>query len=159
MKDDTELRNELISYLNGSFTHKSIFDAAKGLPENLFNAKPENIPYSFWQLLEHIRIAQFDMIDFIRNPEYKELEWPKEYWPDSDSKATKEMWDASINQIKRDLKSLENIIKTPTTDLLAPIPHGQGQNILKEVLQIIDHNSYHTGIFILMRRVMNNWSD
>ena len=159
MNDDKTLRTELINYLNGSFTHASIFDAVKGLPENLFNSKPENVPYSFWQLLEHIRIAQYDMVDFIRNPEYRELKWPKDYWPSPDIKATKIMWDNSISQIKSDLKSLENIINNPSTDLMAPIPHGKGQTILKEVLQIIDHNAYHTGIFILMRRTLNSWTD
>ncbi len=153
------LRTELINYLNSSFTHISIYDAVKGLPENLINSKPINVPYSFWQLLEHIRISQFDMIDFIRNPGYKELEWPKDYWPSSDKIATKEMWDGSISQIKRDLNTLENIINNPLTDLFAPIPNGQGQSIFKEVLQIIDHAAYHTGIFILMRRAMNTWTD
>jgi hypothetical protein len=159
MKDDKGLRTELINFLNGSFTHKSIFDAVKGVPENLFNAKPNNVPYSPWQLLEHIRISQYDMVDFIRNPEYKELEWPKEYWPGSEIKATKAMWDDTLSQIKRDLKSLENIIRDPSVDLLAPIPHGKGQTILKEVLQIIDHAAYHTGILILMRRALKVWND
>lgn len=159
MNENNGLKSELINYLNGSFTHKGIFDAAHGLPENLINAKPEKVPYTFWQLLEHIRISQYDMIDFIRNSEYHEMEWPKDYWPAPDKTATKEMWENSISQIKKDLKNLENIIKNPSTDLLKPIPHGQGQTILKEVLQIIDHAAYHTGIFILMRRVMNSWTD
>jgi len=159
MKDDSQLRNELINYLNGSFTHKNIFDAAKGFPDNLINSKPDNVPYSFWQLLEHIRISQLDMIDFIRNSDYKELEWPKDYWPAPDKNATKSMWDDSLSQIKRDLKSLENIIKNPETNLLAPIPHGKGQTIFKEVLQVVDHLAYHTGILILMRRALNNWTD
>jgi len=159
MKDDSQLRNELINYLNGSFTHKNIFDAAMGIPDNLINSKPDNVPYSFWQLLEHIRISQLDMIDFIRNSDYKELEWPKDYWPAPDKNATKSMWDDSLSQIKRDLKSLENIIKNPETNLLAPIPHGKGQTIFKEVLQVVDHLAYHTGILILMRRALNNWTD
>ena len=159
MKDDSQLRNELINYLNGSFTHKNIFDAAMGIPDNLINSKPDNVPYSFWQLLEHIRISQLDMIDFIRNSDYKELEWPKDYWPAPDKNATKSMWDDSLSQIKRDLKSLENIIKNPETNLLAPIPHGKGQTIFQEVLQVVDHLAYHTGILILMRRALNNWTD
>ena len=157
MKDDKALRDELVKYINGSFTHKSIFESAKDFPENLINEKPANVPYTFWQLLEHIRIAQFDMVDFIRNPQYKELEWPKDYWPSSEIKANKMMWEESLSQIKRDLYALENIIKNPSNDLFTPIPHGTGQTIFKEVLQIIDHNAHHIGEFILMRRTLNAW--
>lgn len=158
MIDDKELRTELIRYLSGHFTHKGLDEAVKGVPENLINTKPENVPYTFWQLLEHIRITQWDMVDFIRNPGYHELEWPKDYWPESGAVATKAMWDDSVSQIKKDIKSLEDIISNPSNNLMTPIPHGTGQTILKEVLQIIDHASYHIGELILMRRVMNNWT-
>lgn len=99
------------------------------------------------------------MIDFIRNPEYKELEWPKDYWPSSEIKATKAMWDNSISRINSDLQDLIEILKNPSIDLFAPIPHGTGQTIFKEVLQIIDHSAYHLGEVILMRRSLNAWND
>lgn len=158
MIDDKGLKAELINYLNGSFTHKNLDEALVGFSEKLINSKPENIPYTFWQLLEHIRITQWDMVDFIHNPDYKEMEWPKDYWPSAEVKATKEMLDDSVRQIKRDLKTLEEIINNPSNNLMTPIPHGNGQTIFREVLQIIDHAAYHIGEFILMRRAMNNWN-
>jgi len=158
MSTDKQFRHELIGYLQKPHTHASLTDTLKGFPENLMNERPDGVPYSFWELLEHIRISQFDMLDFIRNSNYKEMDWPKDYWPGNGIKATKKMWDESIEQFEKDLNSLEDIINNPEFDLLVPIKHGTGQTILREVLQIIDHNSYHVGQLVTMRRAVGAWS-
>jgi hypothetical protein len=157
MNSDKLLRTELSNYVESPHTHMPFIKAIKDIPEKLINERPENIPYSFWQLLEHIRIAQHDMVDFMQNPDYKELAWPKEYWPSPDSKATMKMWNDSVSSYMKDIKDLKKIIENPKIDLLAPIPHGTGQTILREVLQIIDHNSYHMGQFIIMRRLFKEF--
>jgi hypothetical protein len=156
-KSDKALRKELLDYLDNSHTHISLQDAAKDFPEEFMNVKPDGVPYSFWELLEHIRFSQYDMIDFIRNPDYKEMRWPDDYWPEKGKTASKKMWDESLKKFEDDMKVLSDLIKDSSTDLLAPIPHGSGQTVLREVLQIIDHNSYHIGEFILMRKAANLW--
>lgn len=157
MDKDNLLRNELVNYLEHPHTHGTLPDAVKNFPEKLMNEKPPNIPYSFWQLLEHIRVSQFDMVDFIRNPDYKEMKWPADYWPDDKQKATKKMWDDAVKKYEDDIQALKKIIEDPKTDLFAPIPHGTGQTILREALQIIDHAGYHIGQFIAMRRMVGEW--
>jgi hypothetical protein len=157
MKNDDSLRKELLAYLERPHTHAPFEHIAGGLPEKLINVKPEGLPYSFWQMLEHIRISQFDMIDFMTNPKYKEMDWPKDYWPDDKQKATAKMWKDSVKKCDKDIELLKKIIKDPKTDFFAPIPHGHGQTIFREVIQIIDHASYHLGEFIVMRRLAGAW--
>ncbi len=157
MDSDKALREHLINYLEKLHTHMLLPDAVKDLPEELINQKPGGLPYSFWDMLEHIRISQIDMIDFIHNANYKELEWPKEYWPEPGVKATKKMWDQSLKQCEEDLDILKKIVNDPKTDLFAPIAHGSGQTIFREVLQVVDHAGYHIGQLIVMRRLANNW--
>ena len=154
-----DLREHLLDYLNNPHTHGSLLDAARDFPQQFINVKPEGLPYSFWGMLEHIRISQFDMIDFMQNSNYKELKWPKDYWPDPSVKATKKMWDESISMFEKDLETLKKIIENPVVDLFAVIPHGSGQTMFREVMQIIDHNSYHIGQLIVMRRIINQWKD
>ncbi|MCI0449909.1 MAG: DinB family protein [Chlorobi bacterium] len=151
------LREQLLGYIDQPHTHGSLMDAVKGLPEKYINEKPEGLPYSFWGMLEHIRLSQFDMIDFMQNPAYKELEWPKDYWPDESEKATRKMWDEAISMFQKDTETLKKIINDPEVDLFAKIPHGSGQTIFREVMQIIDHNSYHIGQLIVMRRMIGEW--
>lgn len=157
MDSDKLLRKELTGYLQKQHTHMSLTDALKDLPEKLINECPPGVPYTFWGMLEHIRISQFDMIDFIQNKNYKEIAWPKDYWPPKEQKVTKAMWDKSIDKFNADLKILEDIINNTENDLHAPIKHGRGQTILREVLQIIDHNSFHIGEIIIMRRNLGEW--
>ena len=157
MENQEHLKKELLGYLAKSHTHASLDDAIKDFPVELMNKKPEGLPYTFWGLLEHIRITQHDMVDFIQSPNYKELEWPKDYWPDGEEEATEEMWDAAIEACKIDMDTLKVLVKDPATDLLAKIPRGSGQTILQEIMQVIDHASYHTGEFVLMRRIFKSW--
>ncbi len=155
MDTQQELKQQLLNYLEGEHAHKSLDGAVKGFPTGLMNTRHDGVPYTFWQLLEHIRITQNDVIEFIQNPKYKEKEWPKDYWPKKDGDL--KQWKLSIINYKKDLQELKKIVKNPKTDLLAKIPHGQGQTLLREAMLIVDHNAYHIGEFILMRRTLNIW--
>ena len=157
MNNTEQLRKELLGYLEKPHTHGPLSHIVKDFPERLINEKPAGLPYSFWQMLEHIRISQFDMVDFIRNPNYKEMEWPKDYWPADSEKATMKMWNESVKKYNEDVDALRKIIEDPKTDFFAPIPHGSGQTIFREVIQIVDHASYHLGELLVMRRVAGDW--
>jgi hypothetical protein len=156
MQTDTALRNLLVSFLEGE-AHLSLADALKGFPVKDINAKPRNVPYTFWHLLEHIRIAQWDIVDFCKNPDYKELRFPQDYWPAPKAKATRKDWLKTIARIEADTREMIAIVKDPATDLHAKIPHGDGQTILREAILIVDHNSYHIGEFAILRQVQKNW--
>ena len=157
MENNDLLRKELLNYLEGRHTHAPYTEIVKEFPEKLMNVKPGDLPYSFWQMLEHLRRTQFDMIDFIINPNYVEPEWPKDYWPADNEKATRKMWNESVRKFEEDLNVLRKIIEDPKTDFFAPIPHGTGQTILKEFFQIVDHAGYHLGQFLVMRRLAGEW--
>jgi DinB superfamily len=156
MQTDTALRNLLVSFLEGE-AHLSLADALKGFPVKDINVKPRNVPYTFWHLLEHIRIAQWDIVDFVKNPDYKELRFPQDYWPAPKAKATRKDWLNTIARIEADTREMIAIVKDPATDLHAKIPHGDGQTILREAILIVDHNSYHIGEFAILRQVQKNW--
>lgn len=149
------LREALINYLDNPHTHASVLDALKDFPEKFINEKPAGLEYSFWDMFEHIRICQWDMLDFMTNPGYREMQWPKEYWPSE--KGSKKLWDESVKKFIEDEKKLRDIIQDESFDLMAKIPHGSGQTGFREALQIIDHNSYHTGQFVMMRKMIGEW--
>ncbi|HEX4104508.1 MAG TPA: DinB family protein [Candidatus Paceibacterota bacterium] len=151
------LRKELSSYLRRGSAHAPLAEAAKDLPPELMNGKIDGIPFTPWMLLEHIRVTQGDMVDFIRNPNYQGMKWPDAYWPPADKKAGAAAWSKTMKEYEKDLRALEAIVLDEKNDLFAPIPHGSGQTIMKEVLQVIDHTSYHAGELILMRRAMHAW--
>jgi hypothetical protein len=157
MADDKALRGQLATFLQGDQAHMSLADAVKGFPLKDMNVRPRNVPYTFWHLLEHIRIAQWDIVEFIKNPDYEELKFPDDYWPAKNAKATKKDWDRTLAQYTSDLREMIAIVKNPKTDLHARIPHGDGQTILREAILIVDHNAYHIGEFAILRQVTNNW--
>ncbi len=157
MADDKALREQLATFLQGDQAHMSLADAVKGFPVKDMNVKPRNVPYTFWHLLEHIRIAQWDIVEFIKNPNYEELKFPDDYWPKKNAKATKKDWDHTLAQYASDLREMIAIVKDPKTDLHARIPHGDGQTILREAVLIVDHNAYHIGEFAILRQVAGNW--
>ncbi len=157
MADDKALREQLATFLQGDQAHMSLADAVKGFPVKDMNVKPRNVPYTFWHLLEHIRIAQWDIVEFIKNPNYEELKFPDDYWPKKNAKATKKDWDHTLAQYASGLREMIAIVKDPKTDLHARIPHGDGQTILREAVLIVDHNAYHIGEFAILRQVAGNW--
>ena len=155
---DTELRNQLVKMLTTQQAHMSLEDAVKGFPAKDFNTRPPNVEYTFWHLLEHLRRTQWDILDYCRNPNYKEMEWPLDYWPAKDATTDAAGWQQTIDQFKADRDELVIIVKDAKTDLYAPIPHGSnGHNILREVLVVADHNAYHIGEFGILRQVVQNW--
>ncbi len=150
-------REELIFLLTRGNAHMGFEDAVKDFPESAMNTTFPNGAYTPWHLLEHIRLTQWDILDFIRNPAYQEGQWPQDYWPSTDAQATREDWDETIRRFLADRQALKELVADPATDLNATIPHGSGQTIMREILVVADHNAYHTGEFAIMRQVMGTW--
>jgi len=151
------LRQHLLELLRGGNAHLNFEEALAGLPPNLRGERPHGLPYSPWRLLEHMRIAQWDILEFSRNPKHASPEWPGGYWPESDAPPDDKAWQKSIRQFRADLKAMQDLVEDPAIDLLAPIPHGDGQTILREALLLADHNSYHLGQLVTVRRLLGAW--
>jgi hypothetical protein len=134
--------------------HLSFDDAVADFPIKLRGVKPQGAPHTPWQLLEHLRIAQWDILDFSRNPDYEEMKWPDDYWPKTEAPPDAAAWDKSVEQFRRDLKAIEELLSDAGTDLTARIPHGTGQTLLREVLLVADHNSYHLGQLVFVRKML-----
>ncbi|MGZ3752356.1 MAG: DinB family protein [Mucilaginibacter sp.] len=149
------LVRELIKLLNGGNAHAHLDDALKGLPAELRGVKPEKLPYSIWQLLEHIRIAQWDMLKFSADEKHDSPAWPEGYWVKETAPKDEEEWNKSIQQINDDRE--EFIALLGNADIYSAIPHGDGQSILREALQIADHNAYHIAEIVLVRRLLGAW--
>jgi len=154
MSGDKEIRVQLLNLLRGGSAHMDFNEVIANFPLKYINKKPPNVPYTFWHLLEHMRIAQRDILEFIRNPEHVSPDWPDEYWPQKDQRAGKVRWDKTIKGFRADLKSILNLVKNPETDFFAPIPHARNYNIFREILLVADHNSFHIGEFIILRQVV-----
>ena len=157
MEQDQLLREQLAKLLMQSHAHMSFEEAVADYPMSRINDHFPNGDYGAWDLLEHLRLSQWDILDFIRNPQYQEREWPRDYWPTSDQQATPDDWQRSIQGFQADQQALLAIIQDPQTDLWAPIPQGTGQTIAREIMVVADHNAYHIGEFAIMRQVMNTW--
>jgi len=157
MEHDAQLRTHLIKVLTGSEAHAGFEDAIKGLPVDLRGKTPKGAEHSAWQLVEHLRLAQWDILDFSRNSNYQHKKWPDDYWPKSPVPPTAKAWNDSVKACRADLKEFCALIEDPSTDLFAKIPHGDGQTILREALLIADHNAYHVGQLILVRRLLGVW--
>ncbi len=156
--NDHHLREQLVNALAKRQAHQSFDQALQDFPENHFNTRPANLPYSFWHLLEHIRIAQWDILDYIENPNYRYPSFPDDYWPDLNTKAEAVSWNETITGFRHDLQALINIVKDPSRELCAQIPHAQpGHSILREILVIAAHNSYHIGEFGILRGTLGLW--
>lgn len=157
MDHDALLRQHLIQLLTGSEAHANFEAAVEDLPAELHGRVPSGAEHSPWQLLEHLRIAQWDILDFSRNPQYKHMRWPEDYWPKSPEPPSKDAWDRSVQQFLADRKALCDLVEDKSTDLFAKIPHGEGQTILREALLTADHNAYHVGQLVLVRRLLGAW--
>jgi hypothetical protein len=157
MNKESYIRKELSGVLKGGHAHMPLSEAVKDFPIKHMNTIFPNGTYSPWDLLEHIRITQWDILEFIINSNYQEISWPKAYWPPKGKKATKKEWDKTIEQFEKDNLAFQKLVKNPKTDLYAKIPWGDGQTIFREVLVVADHNSYHIGEFAIMREVMKTW--
>jgi len=154
MDKDRSLREHLLHLLRGGAAHINFDDAVKDFPEELFNAKADGVPYTPWQLLEHIRIAQWDIIEFSRDAAHVSPPWPSGYWPADGSEADRAAWDKTVEAIRAGLGRMAGMVEDPATDLHAPIAHGTGQTVLREALLVADHNAYHLGALVTLRRVL-----
>jgi hypothetical protein len=154
---DTLLREQLLHLLNGGNAHMTLEEAVADYPVESMNTRFPNGDYSPWSLLEHIRLSQWDILDFMRNPEYQEREWPREYWPSPSTQASEADWKETLASFQRDMQAIQDIAMDPQIDLHARIPWGTGQTILRELLLVADHNAYHIGEFAIMRQAMGTW--
>jgi hypothetical protein len=146
------LREHLIALLDGKGAHIPFEEAVKHFPESLRGTKPPGAPHTAWQLLEHLRIAQWDILEFSRDAKHKSPKWPEGYWPATEAPPTKDAWQESIHKYKADLKSMQALIADQKHDLYARLPHGEGQTLLKEALVLADHNSYHLGQIMYLKK-------
>jgi hypothetical protein len=153
------LRQQLRELLRGGSAHLNFDKAVAGLPPRLRGAKPTGQPHTPWRLVEHMRIAQWDILEFSRNPKHVSPKWPDEYWPKGDGPPRPADWNRSIRQFRADAKAMQKLIADPKKDLLAPLPHGEGQTLLREALLVADHTAYHLGQLVLIRRLLGAWSN
>lgn len=156
---DQHIRQQLVNMLTLRQAHMIFDDAIKDFPLEHINTRPDGVEYTFWHLLEHVRICQRDILDYIRNPDYKEPHFPDDLWPAHDAVTDQAGWQRTINQFRADLDELVAIAQNPQTDLYAQIPHGyDGHTIFREILVVADHNAYHIGEFGILRQIMKLWN-
>jgi DinB superfamily len=155
--DEKVLRDYLRRALDSREAHVALNKAIGDVPANLRGVRPSGAPHSLWELLEHMRIATGDILEFCRNPKHKSPAWPEGYWPANPIPPSAAAWGASVQSLERDLIAMGKLAANPKTDLLAKIPGGSGQTVLREILLIGDHNAYHLGQFVLVRRLLGCW--
>jgi hypothetical protein len=151
------LRQHVVNLLTGKGAHADFETAIKDLPAAARGQRPKGAEHSPWEVLEHLRIAQSDILEFSVNPDHVSPEWPSGYWPKFQAPETDAEWDQSVEEFRRDLKRMCALVSSEDTDLFAKIPHGDGQTILREALLIADHNAYHLGELVLLRRLLGAW--
>ena len=157
MSSDQVLRDQLVAFLRGRQAHLTYDQAVADFPMDQINQRPPNVPYTPWHLLEHLRITQWDILEFIRNPDHVSPPWPVGYWPAQSQVTDEAGWQKTIQAFKADLVALEQLVQEPATDLVADLPHASGYTILREILLVVDHNAYHIGEFAILRQVMGTW--
>ncbi|MGD0230024.1 MAG: DinB family protein [Syntrophorhabdales bacterium] len=155
MNYDSIVREELLALLAGGNAHMGFDDAVPGFPMEDINRKVPQGTYTVWHLLEHMRIVQWDILEFVRNPGHVSPEFPKGYWPERDKSATRTEWEQSVEGFRRDLKALEEIVEDPRTSFFTPLPHARDYTVFREILLAADHNAYHVGEFVSLRRVLD----
>ena len=158
MDPDRVVREQLLSLFRGGNAHMSFDEAVAEFPLEHINSRPPNVPYSPWHLLEHIRIAQWDILEYIRNSEHVSPQWPEGYWPPPEEQADEMKWHKTINDFRADLESLQGLVEDSGMDLYAPVPHATTCTIFREILIVADHNAYHIGEFAILRQVMGTWA-
>jgi len=151
-----QLKDQLLDRFTKSGAHADLFDALRGLSWEQAGQKQENFPYNIWQLAEHIRITQYDILEFCRNPDYKSPDWPLGYWPKQNSPEDSKEWKQTLDHIQADHQTFANWLRQEDADILKRFDHGSGQSLFNEALLILDHNAYHVGQIILIRK-LNGW--
>jgi hypothetical protein len=151
------LVTELTQLLTAGNAHATFEQAIAELPPSVRNQTVPEVPYTIWHLVEHLRIAQADILEFCVNPDYVAPEWPAGYWPNKTVSVDEAGWQAALTAIRQDQQQFIDLLENPATDLFKPLPHGDGQNLFREALLIGDHAAYHTGEIILLRRLLGVW--
>lgn len=154
---EKEVRDSLKNYLDWHEAHADLKAGLKDFPEKMRGKRPEGSPHSAWELLEHMRISTHDILEFSRNAKHQSPDWPSGYWPEKPEPASAAAWDKSVKALEHDLEEMRRLVANPKTGLFAKIPHGTGQTIFREVLLIADHNAYHLGQLVLVRRLLGCW--
>lgn len=154
---DKKIKEQLTQLLTAAQAHATFEDTVANIAFQNIGKKPGNLPYSIWKLVEHIRITQWDILEFSRNPDHQSPEWPKGYWPDEDAPPDENGWQNCLRQIKSDRDEFIELVNKSESDLFTPFSHGTGQNLLREAMLIADHTSYHTGQILVVRRLLNDW--
>lgn len=157
MTTEDILRGELLAMIDGHGAHMPFDSAVSDFPEDAINRLPPNVSYTPWHLLEHIRIAQRDLLDYVRNEAYLAPSWPEEYWPARDATATPEQFALTIEQFRADREALRELVADPATDVFSIIQGSPGHSIMREIRLVGDHNAYHVGEFAILRQVMGTW--
>ena len=156
---DEEILKQLLALLRGGQAHATFDEVVKDIPAKHRGTVPDGLPYSAWQILEHLRITQRDILDFSAPPTggYQPIEWPEGYWPKSPEPPSAHAWDVSVAAIRKDLEAFEGLITRQVADLYKPFRWGEGQNLLREALLVADHNAYHLGELVVLRRLLGIW--
>ncbi len=157
MSHDKILREQLAKVIDWNDAHADFHAAVDDFPSELRGHVPEGFPHSAWQLLEHIRLALWDILEFSRNARHKSPAWPDGYWPKSAAPPTADAWDESVKAVVEHVDAMRKLVTDPSRDLFAPLPHGTGQTLLREALLVADHNAYHLGQLVLVRRALGTW--
>ena len=157
MDHDKLLRDQLAKMLDWGEAHTGFASSVKNFPAHLRGSVPGGLPHSAWQLLEHIRIALWDIVEFSRGSKHHPLKWPDDYWPKAAAPPDGKAWEKSVKAVEKHMEEMRKLVKNPKHDLFAPLPHGDGQTLLREVLLAADHNSYHLGQLLLVRKALGAW--
>ncbi|HUN85175.1 MAG TPA: DinB family protein [Terracidiphilus sp.] len=157
MGNDASLRQHIVNLLKGGHAHADFDAAFKSVPVEVRGKRPRGSEHSPWEILEHLRIAQWDILEFSRNPKHKSPDWPSGYWPGKSAPSDEKAWEKSVRAFRKDLKAICDMVEDESTDLFAKIPHGEGQTILREAMLVADHNAYHLGEMVLVRRLLGAW--
>jgi hypothetical protein len=153
----SELRKHISALLTWNEAHVDFDAAVKGVPSRLRGVRPQTLPYSLWQLLEHLRLAQRDILDFCIDPSYRAPKWPDDYWPKSPMPPDPKSWQQSVAAFRADRSNLKRLVADPSIDLYAEVPRGKGQTYLRELLLVADHGAFHVGEIVLVRRLLGIW--
>jgi hypothetical protein len=158
MEKEKALRQHLLELLKGESAHAGFQDAIRDFPAELRGKRPKGAPHSPWEVLEHMRIAQWDILEFSRDSKHTSPKWPEGYWPESPEPPDAKAWDRSVHTFCQELQSMCALVADDATDLYARLPHGDGQTVLREALLVADHNAYHLGQLVLLRRMLGAWN-
>lgn len=157
MGSEKTIRSLLLEQLEGRNAHVDFNQAVQGLTYKQVGIRVEDVPHTIWELIEHIRIAQDDILEFCKNADYEALDWPNDYWPEKSKPESQEQFERSVQLVQDGIEEMRTLIRDPQTNLQKPFSHGDGQTLFREALLIVDHNAYHIGQIVLIRRLLGSW--